>query len=64
MKKNKILSAVLATVMLASSATAFAAEVGENLTVSNYAKSAEETQKMIEARPDMRRPMEKLSRGA
>ncbi len=64
MRKNKILSSVLATVMLSSSATAFAAEVGENLTVSNYAISAAETQKMIDARPDIQRPMEKLSRGA
>ena len=65
MKKNKIISAALAAVMLSSAAvSALAAEVGESLKVSDYAESAAETQKLINARPDIQRPMENLGRGA
>lgn len=65
MKKNKILSAVLAAAMLSSAAvSALAAEVGESLKVADYTQSAAETQKLIDARPDIQRPMEKLGRGA
>ena len=65
MKKNKIISAVLAAAMLSSAAvSALAAEVGESLKVSDYAESAAETQKLINARPDIQRPMENLGRGA
>ncbi len=64
MKKNKILSAVLSASMLLSGVSALAAEVGESLKVDDYASSAAETQKLIEQRPDIQRPMEKLSRGA
>lgn len=64
MKKNKILSTVIAAVMLTSSATAFAAEAGESLKVGSYEASAAETQRLIDSRPDIQRPMEKLSRGA
>lgn len=41
----------------------YAAEVGENLTVNKYEASAAETQKLIDARPDMQRPMENINRG-
>lgn len=65
MKKNKIISAVLAAVMLSASAvSALAAEVGDSLKVGDYAESAAETQKLIDARPDIQRPMENLNRGA
>ena len=65
MKKNKIISAALAVTMLSSAAvSALAAEVGESLKVADYAQSAAETQKLINARPDIQRPMENLGRGA
>ncbi|MCC8160495.1 MAG: discoidin domain-containing protein [Oscillospiraceae bacterium] len=65
MKKNKILSAVIAAAMLSSSAVSvFAAEVGDSLKIANYDESAAETQALIDARPDIQRPMENLNRGA
>ncbi|MCH5209388.1 MAG: discoidin domain-containing protein [Oscillospiraceae bacterium] len=65
MKKNRIISAFVASVMLlASSASVFAAEVGGSLKVGDYAESASATQAMIDARPDMQRPMENINRGA
>ncbi|MGN0106907.1 MAG: rhamnogalacturonan lyase, partial [Hominilimicola sp.] len=65
MKKSKIISAVLAAAMLSSSVvSAFAAQVGDSLKVADYAESAAETQKLIDARPDIQRPMENLDRGA
>lgn len=65
MKKNKILSSLLAVTMLSSSVvSALAAEVGGSLKVGDYTESAAETQKLIDARPDMQRPMEQLGRGA
>lgn len=65
MKKNKIISAILALAMaLSVSASVFAAEVGENLSTGDHSKSAQETQALINARPDIQRPMENLNRGA
>ncbi len=65
MKKNKIISSILAAaIMLSVASGAFAAELGESLKVADYAESAAETQKLIDARPDMQRPMENLDRGA
>ncbi|MCD8181636.1 MAG: discoidin domain-containing protein, partial [Firmicutes bacterium] len=39
-------------------------EVGESLKVGDYEDSAAETQALIDASPDIQRPMEKLNRGA
>lgn len=65
MNKKKIISAMLTVAMLASSAvSALAAEVGESLKVGDYTESAAETQKLIDSRPDIQRPMENLNRGA
>ncbi|MCI8404235.1 MAG: hypothetical protein HFE49_04960 [Clostridia bacterium] len=64
MKKNRILPALLAAVMLSASANALAAEAGASLKTGDYTESAAETQKLIDARPDIQRPMEKLGRGA
>ena len=59
MNKKKIISAMLTVAMLASSAvSALAAEVGESLKVGDYTESAAETQKLIDSRPDIQRPME------
>ena len=56
---------MLTVAMLASSAvSALAAEVGESLKVGDYTESAAETQKLIDSRPDIQRPMENLNRGA
>lgn len=60
---KKIISAVVASSMMISMA-AYAAEVGDSLKVGDYAESAAETQKLIDARPDLQRPMENLNRGA
>lgn len=65
MKKNKIISSILAAaMMLAVASGAFAAEVGENLSTGDHSKSAAETQALIDSRPDIQRPMENLDRGA
>lgn len=65
MKKNKIMPAILAAAMtLTASAGALGAQVGESLKVRDYNESAAQTQKLIDARPDIQRPMEKLNRGA
>ncbi len=65
MKKKGIISAVIALAMMSASAVgALSAEVGESLKVADYAESAHETQKLIDARPDIQRPMENLNRGA
>ncbi len=61
--KKKFISAFLAAAMLIGT-SAFAAEVGESLSTGDYSKSAAETQALIDARPDIQRPMEKLGRGA
>ena len=63
MRIKKIIAGIAACAMLASSAGAFAAEVGESLKLGDYSESAAETQKLIDARPDMQRPMENLGRG-
>lgn len=47
-----------------SAVSALAAEVGESLKVGDYTESAAETQKLIDSRPDIQRPMENLNRGA
>ena len=64
MKKNRILPVLLAAVMLSASANALAAEADVSLKTGDYTESAAETQKLIDARPDIQRPMEKLGRGA
>ncbi len=65
MKRNRLTAALIAAVMLAASASGvFAAEVGESLKVGDYKESAAATQAMVDARPDIQRPMEKLGRGA
>ena len=61
--KKKFISAFLAAAMLLGT-SAFAAEVGESLSTGDHSKSAAETQALIDARPDIQRPMEKLGRGA
>ena len=61
--KKKFISAFLAAAMLLGT-SAFAAEVGESLSTGDHSKSATETQALINARPDIQRPMEKLGRGA
>lgn len=60
---KKIISALLALGVF-TSASALAAEVGESLSTGDHSASAAETQKLIDARPDIQRPMEKLNRGA
>ncbi len=64
MRKNRIISAAVSVVMLLSAVSASAAEAGESLKVKDYPESAAATQKLIDARPDTLRPMEKLGRGA
>lgn len=65
MRKKKIISAVIAFSMLSvSAAGALGAEVGESLKIKDYAESAQETQALIDKRPDIQRPMENLNRGA
>ncbi len=63
--KKQIIAVISAAAML-TQVSAFAADVsvGDSLKVADYAQSAAETQKLIDARPDMQRPMEKLNRGA
>ncbi len=65
MKRNRLTAVLTAAVMFAASAApVFAAQAGESLKVGNYSESAAATQAMIDARPDLQRPMEKLGRGA
>ena len=65
MKRNRLTAVLTAAVMFAASAApVFAAQAGESLKVGNYPESAAATQAMIDARPDVQRPMEKLGRGA
>lgn len=64
MRKKRIISAVIAFAMLSASAGALGAETGESLKIKDYAESAQETQKLIDNRPDIQRPMENLDRGA
>lgn len=64
MRKKRIISAVIAFAMLSASAGALGAETGESLKIKDYAESALETQKLIDNRPDIQRPMENLDRGA
>lgn len=61
--KKQIIAVISAAAML-TQVSSFAAEVGDSLKVGDYAESAAETQKLIDARPDIQRPMEKLNRGA
>ncbi len=62
---KKILSVLTAITICAQFAvSAMAAEVGDSLKVDDYAKSAAETQALIDKRPDIQRPMENLGRGA
>ena len=65
MKMKRIFAGISALAVTVSALTAFAAphEVGENLTIGKYEESAAETQKMIDARPDIQRPMENLDLG-
>lgn len=62
---KKIISALLALTMLSGvSVSALAAQKGDSLKIDDYAKSAAETQTLIDKRPDIQRPMENLNRGA
>ncbi len=65
MKMKKLISAAAAIAMLASFSAPFAraAEVGDDLSTGNGKDSAAETQKLIDARPDIQRPMENIDRG-
>ncbi len=67
MKMRKIIAAVSAAAICASAAVpAFAADkptVGQSLKVGGSAETAAETQKLIDARPDIQRPMEDIDRG-
>lgn len=70
--KKQIIACVTASAML-SGASAFASEMngtkeiickpGENFWVGSYPESAAETQKLIDNRPDIQRPMEDMNRG-
>lgn len=63
--KKKIISAAAAVAMLAQLPAYAADEVkaGDSLKIGDYAESAAETQKLIDARPDMQRYSENLDRG-
>lgn len=66
MKIKRTLAAIMAAAVAVSSFAALAAErpqTGDNLTLGTYEESAAETQKLIDARPDIQRPMENLGRG-
>ena len=65
MKMRKIISSAAACAMLAQLAIpyAHAAEVGQSLAVGGSAETAAETQKLIDNRPDIQRPMEDIDRG-
>ena len=62
---RKALAAVIVLAMAAGavSGSVFAAEEGGSVRVSDAKGSAAATQKLIDARPYMQRPMEALSRG-
>lgn len=60
--KKQIIAIVSAAAML-TQISAFSAEVGESLKAGDFAESAAATQKLIDSRPDIQRPMEKLGRG-
>lgn len=65
--KKKFISILVALSMLLFTMSSMAisvAEVGDSLKVGDYAESAAETQALIDARPDIQRPMENLNRGA
>ena len=65
--KKKFISILVALSMLLFTTSSMAisvAEVGDSLKVGDYAESAAETQALIDARPDIQRPMENLNRGA
>lgn len=63
--KKKIISAAAAVAMLAQLPAYAADEVkaGDSLKIGDYAESAAETQKLIDARPDIQRYSENLDRG-
>ena len=68
MKLKKIIASAAAAAMLCQLAVpyAFAAtevKVGDNLSVGGSAETAAETQALIDARPDIQRPMESIDRG-
>ncbi|MCI5604217.1 MAG: stalk domain-containing protein [Clostridia bacterium] len=63
MKRRIFAAGIAAAMALQLTAAVQAAEVGENLTVDKYEKSAAETQKLIDNRPDIQRPMENIGRG-
>ena len=62
-KAMTVISVLCAISLQAVSLAADKPAVGESLKLGEYAESAAETQKLIDARPDMQRPMEKLGRG-
>lgn len=61
---TKKLITLLISSAICTQCIAFAEEIGKNLTVGSYPESAAETQKLMDSRPNIQRPMEKLSRGA
>ncbi len=65
MKMKKLIAAAAAAAVMVSFAAPFsqAAEIGDNLSTGNGKDSAAETQKLIDARPDIQRPMENIDRG-
>ncbi|MCH5212838.1 MAG: hypothetical protein J1G06_07475, partial [Oscillospiraceae bacterium] len=65
MKIKKSIASAAAVTMLCQLATpySFAAEVGQSLAVGGSAQTAAETQALIDARPNIQRPMEDIDRG-
>ena len=64
--KKRAITLFTAVCMAAASISAYGADapaVGDSLSLGAYEESAIETQKLIDARPDIVRPMEKLGRG-
>lgn len=61
--KKKLISLIAAAAVF-TQLGAYAAEVGKSLSTGDHSQSAAETQKLIDNRPDMQRPMENLGRGA
>ena len=67
MTTRGLFSLAVALAVSASAVAAFAEDrpaVGSSLSLGEYKESAEETKKLMDARPDMQRPMEKLDLGA
>ncbi len=63
MNLKKIITGLTAITMLSGSLTAFASAPGDSVKLGDYSESAAETQKLIDARPDVQRMAEALDRG-